>query len=215
MLQGIPIIMDKKPTLKYEDIKTLILFFAFIFMASILISVSGIFIRSYGFSYANIVIGSSYFYFSLVILLAFLIFMVNRLINHQRLIKTSCTVVGIQKEYALQILFHTLENMNLTYQNSVSGIYLTEKNINIDILVGDQEIRFSTTQPIDKIFLRQLCKAYCQQYHQDAAPISKKYAILLSILGILCFGLSSFLLTDLIIVSSMNTCRSGGFFNLL
>lgn len=215
MLHGIPIIMDKKPILKHDDIKTLMLIFAFIFMASILMSISGIFIRSYGASYANIVIGSSYFYFSLAILLAFIIFMANRLVSHQRLIKTSCTIVGIQKDHVLPILFNTLENMNLTHQNSVSSVYLNEKNINIDILVDDQEVRFSTTQPIDKIFLKQLCKSYCQQYHQDAAPIAKNYAILLSISGIFCFGLSAFLLTDLIIVLSINSCRPGGFFNLL
>ncbi|GEM_PF-6440802 len=180
----IPILFEHKPAIKLDNLKRVFMAVLYVSLvrhfASILIPA----IREYGSPYEGIISISHIFYFDIGMVLLWAVLLIRSSLHYMTLIPTSLALVGIPKDYALPILYRTLAQMGLHYQENIAQITLPEQNIDIFIELTHQELRFRVDKTIDKVFLQRLCEAYQEQYRSEKLPLKKIRASVFLLLGL-------------------------------
>lgn len=200
LLPCFSIALRKRPALKPDGIKTVLILLGFCMAAYILLNVFIIFVSMYGFSYAGVTFGARYSYAALALLLVVLGFLGSRWLAFYKSSSTSLALVGIDKEQAMPTLHETLEQMGLRYVESVSRLEFPDLKLGIEVLLGEHEIRFRTAQAVDKMFLRRLCGRYQEQYRLHGYPLPEKYLWFSAVKGGISLIAAVYLLGDYLLV---------------
>ncbi|ASF47147.1 hypothetical protein CEK71_14310 [Methylovulum psychrotolerans] len=192
----IPILISKKPALTSNTLKIITMVLLYQFILSLLLASLFLGVTAYGRTLGAITFGSKLFYLSLSILVIATVLMVisSRSLYQKDL--TSCTLAGIPIQYLRPTLYKALDNLGLHYQENLCQITLPDLAIAIEVRLSDHAICFRVAQPIDKILLKRLCRAYQDQYAADAVPLLKNRSIMAGLTGIACILGSVFLMVN-------------------
>ncbi|WP_300247687.1 hypothetical protein, partial [Methylovulum sp.] len=180
-----PILSENKPAIKADQLKRFAM--GLFYLGSIkhfafnLIPV----IKEYGSPYFGIISVSWMFSVVIFMVLLSLGLLIRSSMYYAKLIPISLALVGIPKQCALPVLYKTLKNMGLNYQESVAQIKLPDQGIEIAIELTDKEMRFAVEKTIDKIFLQRFCENYQNQYQAEKLPLEKGKAMFIFLLGLL------------------------------
>ncbi len=181
---GLYPLITHKPVFKFYELKQIIIFLVSAKLFILLINLFLFFVKNYAISYANITLGNQAFY-ALFVLFCIIVLWIyyqheSEIINF----KQSVTLIAVDPTYALSAVTKTLIDLNTSYRETLSGFEIPDKNIIISVTTNNNQIFFSVSRALDKIYLKQFCRAYQALYQNHQYPLKRKSAILSTLLGL-------------------------------
>ncbi len=173
-----------KPVIKADVTRKTVIGLLVAELIFVLVIVFLAFVALYGYSYNGLTIGDWPFYGVLFLFCLIILWVFYHLENDSDTINQSIALVAVHPDYAMPAVRETLDNMQLEYQDTLSGFHIDALDVTIPVNSSGKLIRFSVIRPLDKIFLNKFCRTYQRIYAQNKFPLAQKFAWLSTGLGL-------------------------------
>ncbi|MCH9696469.1 MAG: hypothetical protein K0U68_00020 [Gammaproteobacteria bacterium] len=176
--QGIYPLLTGKPAVKADAARRTVVSLVVIQLIFILLGTFVALVALYGYSNHGVTIDEMPFYALLFLFCVLLLWVFYRFENDTDALKQSVALVAVDPDQTMTVVRDTLDEMNLAYQDYMSGFYVEMLDVTVPVKMTGKCIRFNVERPLDKIFLNQFCRNFQQLYAEKQIPLASRFACL-------------------------------------